>query len=93
MEIAALEEALPDVLHTPLHFGLVLGVSGTGRVSDETPVLRVFQEALGEARMQRVSIHNCGREIIDHQVLVCCICPVNRPICGVGEKGASTGTG
>ena len=26
-------------------------------------------------------------------VLVCCICPANKPICGVGEKGASTGTG
>ena len=69
MEIAALEEALPDVLHAPLHFGLVLGVSGTGRVSDETSVLRVFQEALGEARMQRVWSRHRWREIIDHQVL------------------------
>ena len=32
VEVAALEEALPDVLDTPLHLGLVLGVSHPGGV-------------------------------------------------------------
>ena len=38
-EVAALEEPFPDVLNTPLHLGLVLGVSHPGGVGDEPPVL------------------------------------------------------
>ena len=39
IETAALEEALPDVLDTPLHLGLVLGMPDSGRVGDETAAL------------------------------------------------------
>ena len=69
VEISALEEALPDVLHIPLHLGLVLGVARPRRIGDETPVLGVLQKPLGEVGMQRVGAHHCGGEIIDHQVL------------------------
>ena len=69
MEIAALEEALPDVLHATLHLGLVLGFPHPRRIGDETPVLRVFQEALGEARMQRVWSRHRWRAIVDDQIL------------------------
>ena len=69
VEISALEEALPDVLHIPLHFGLVLGVARPRRIGDEAPVLGVLQKPLGEVGMQRVGAHHCGGEIIDHQVL------------------------
>ena len=39
IETAVLEEALPDVLDTPLHLGLVLGMPDSGRVGDETAAL------------------------------------------------------
>ena len=68
LEIAALEEALPDVLDAPLHLGLVLGVSHLGGVGDEVPALGVFQEAPGEDGMQRVRSRHRRREIVDDQV-------------------------
>ena len=68
VEIAALEEALPHVLHAPLHFGLVLGAPDASGVGDETAVLRVFQKAPGEARVQRIGSRHRGRTIVDHQV-------------------------
>ena len=54
VEVAALEEALPHVLDTPLHVGFVLGMPDPHHVGNEPPVLGVFQEAPGEAGVQRV---------------------------------------
>ena len=54
-ELTALEEAFPDVLDAPLHLGLVPWVTHPGRVGDEPSMLGVFQEAPGQAGMQRVS--------------------------------------
>ena len=69
VEIAALEETLPDVLHATLHLGLVLGFPHPRRIGDETAALRVFQEASGEARMQRVWSRHRWRAIVDDQIL------------------------
>ena len=51
MEIAALEETLPDVGHAAFHLGLILGMAGPGRVGDETAMLGVFQKSPGQPRM------------------------------------------
>ena len=69
LELAALEEALPDVGDAPLHLGLVFWVAGSGRVDNEAPALGVFQEAPGEDGMQRVRRGHRGREVVDDQVL------------------------
>ena len=68
-EVAALEEALADVLDAPLHLGLVLGVSHPGGIGDEPPVLGVFQEAPGEPGVQRVAPRHRGGEVVDDQIL------------------------
>ena len=39
MEIAALEETLPDVGHAAFHLGLVFGMTHPGRIGDEAAVL------------------------------------------------------
>ena len=57
-----------DVGHAALHLGLVLGMTGPGRVGDESPVLGVFQEAPGEGGMQRVGHRHRRRAIVDDQV-------------------------
>ena len=67
-ELAALEKALSGVGHASLHLGLVLGMTGPGRVGDEAPVLGVFQEAPGEDGMQRVGHRHRRRAIVDDQV-------------------------
>ena len=67
-ELGSLEEAFPGVLDAAFYPGLVLGVSHPGRIGDEAPVLRVFQEAPGQAGMQGISAgHRCG-EVVDDQV-------------------------
>ena len=68
VEIAALEEALPDVLNAPFNLGLVLGMADTSRVDDEAAVLGVLWEAPGEDRMQGIRSRRCRRAIVDHQV-------------------------
>ena len=68
-EVAAFEETLPDVLNPPLHLGLVLGVPNPGRVSDETAVLGILDEAAGDSGMQGVGSRQGGGEIVDNHVL------------------------
>ena len=63
MEAGALEEAFPDVGHTPFHLGLVPGMPYPGRVDEESPVLGVFQESPAQARLQRVRPHHRGGKL------------------------------
>ena len=67
-ELAALEEAFPDVGHATLHLGLVLEVAGPGRIGDKSPVLGVSQEAPGEGGVQGVGHRHSRRAIVDDQV-------------------------
>ena len=69
LELAPLEEALAGVLDIALHFGFVLGVTNSGRVDDEAPMLGIFQEAPGEDGVQRVRRGHRGRAVVDDQVL------------------------
>ena len=67
-EVAALEEALPDVLHAPLHVSLVPGVTHPGRIGDEAAVLGIFQETPGQPGMQGICSRHRRGEIVDDQV-------------------------
>ena len=69
VEIAAVEEALPDVGPASLHLGLVLGMLHPRRIDDESPALGVFQESPSEPGVEGVGFHHRGGEIVDRQVM------------------------
>ncbi len=67
VEIAALEGSLPDKRNAAF-LGLVLGMTGPGRIRADVAVLGVFQKSSGQARMQRVRSGHCGGEIVNDQI-------------------------
>ena len=70
IEIAALEEMFPDVLHARFHLGFVPGMRDQCWVGDEIAMLGIFQKAPGQPGMQWVRSCHRGGEGVDDQVFV-----------------------